>query len=390
MWSEPILHVDMDSFFVEVERLLDPTLRGKPVAVGGTGPRGVVASASYEARAFDVRSAQPTSTALRLCPKLIVVPPSHGKYGDVSAQVFAIFRDFTPIVEGLSLDEAFLDVSGLRHHYESSVAVGAAIRKRIRSDLRLPASVGVAATKFVAKLASEAAKPDGLRHVPAAEQLAFLHALPVEALWGVGPATLAGLERLGVETVGDLADIPLSTLSGSIGPTVGRHLHDLANGVDPRRVEPDTEAKSISVEETYDSDLQGDDVLAAALLAHAHRLSGRLRRAGLAARTITLKLRYDDFTTINRSHTVEGAVDGARELYREALALIGQVDVAAPVRLLGLGGSTLTKSDRPRQLGIDTSESWDRVEDAVAEVRDRYGQGAVAPARLLEEWKEPG
>jgi DNA polymerase-4 len=380
----------MDSFFVEVERREDPALRGRPVAVGGTGPRGVIASASYEARTFGVRSAQPTSTALRQCPSLIVVPPSHGRYSDVSSEVFRIFRDFTPLVEGLSLDEAFLDVSGLRHHYESPVDVGHSVRSRIRNDLGLPASVGIAATKFVAKLASEAAKPDGIRHVPAADQLDFLHSLPAEALWGVGPATLAALERLGVESVGDLAELPQSSLSVSVGPTMGRHLHDLAHGVDPRRVEPDSEAKSISVEETYVSDLEGSEVLEAALLAHAHRLSGRLRRAGLAARTITLKLRYEDFTTLSRSHTVAGPIDGARDLYREALELLSHLEVAGPVRLLGLGGSTLTGSDQPRQLGIEASESWERVEDAVADVRDRYGEGAVAPARLLEEWKEPG
>jgi len=390
VWSEPILHVDMDSFFVEVERRDDPALIGRPVAVGGTGPRGVIASASYEARTFGVNSAQPTSTALRHCPSLIVVPPSHGRYSDVSKDVFKVFRDFTPLVEGLSLDEAFLDVSGLRHHYESAVDVGNTVRNRIRDDLGLPASVGVAATKFVAKLASEAAKPDGIRHVSASGQLEFLHSLPAEALWGVGPATLAALERLGVETVGDLAELPQSTLSASVGPTMGRHLHDLAHGVDPRRVEPDSEAKSISVEETYVSDLEGSEVLEAALLAHAHRLSGRLRRAGLATRTITLKLRYEDFTTISRSHTVDGPIAGARDLYREALELLAQVEVAGPVRLLGLGGSTLTGSEQPRQLGIEASDSWDRVEEAVADVRDRYGDEAVAPARLLEEWKEPG
>lgn len=380
----------MDSFFVEVERLRDPSLVGEPVAVGGTGPRGVIASASYEARTFGVQSAQPTSTALRLCPQLVVVPSEHGRYSEVSAQVFAIFRDFTPLVEGLSLDEAFLDVSGLRHHYTSSVEVGEMVRSRIRVDLGLPASVGVASTKLVAKLASEAAKPDGLLHVPLAEQLDFLHALPAEALWGVGPATMAGLKRLGVGTVGDIAELPMETLSRSVGPTVGRHLHDLAHGRDPRRVEADTEAKSISVEETYDTDLEGKEVIEAALLAHAHRLSGRLRRAGLASRTITLKLRYDDFTTISRSHTTEGAVDGAREIYRQALELIRQIELAGPVRLLGLGGSGLTGSDRPRQLDIDVSETWDRIEDAVTEVRDRYGHDALAPARLLEERDEPG
>jgi DNA polymerase-4 len=208
VWTEPILHVDMDSFFVEVERLDRPELVGKPVAVGGPGPRGVIASASYEARAFGVRSAQPTATARRVCDELIVIPPRHGRYGDLSTEVFSIFRAFTPLVEGLSLDEAFLDVGGLRLHFESPVAVGDAVRERIRSDLGLPASVGVAAVKFVAKLASEAAKPDGMRHIPIDGQMDFLHSLPASAMWGVGPATLAALARLGVETVGDIAALP--------------------------------------------------------------------------------------------------------------------------------------------------------------------------------------
>ena len=186
VWSEPILHVDMDSFFVEVERLGDPSLVGRPVAVGGTGPRGVIASASYEARRFGVHSAQPTASALRMCPDLIIVPPAHGRYSEISAQVFVIFRSFTPLVEGLSLDEAFLDATGLRHHYASSTEVGQAIRKSLRTELLLPASVGVASTKFIAKLASDEAKPDGLLHVAKDTQLEFLHELPASSLWGSG------------------------------------------------------------------------------------------------------------------------------------------------------------------------------------------------------------
>lgn len=378
----------MDSFFVEVERLDDVSLRGGPVAVGGTGPRGVIASASYEARGYGVHSAQPTATALRLCPSLTVVPPSHGRYGDVSAEVFAIFRSFTPLVEGLSLDEAFLDVHGLRHHFSSSVEVGVAIRSEIRARLGLPASVGVASNKFIAKLASEAAKPDGLSHVGRDSQLEFLHALPASALWGVGPATLAGLERLGVATVGDIAELPEAAISAALGPNIGRHLHELANGIDPRVVEPDTEAKSLSVEETYDSDLDGRDVIEAALLAHAQRLSGRLRRAGLAARTITLKVRYGDFTTVTRSMTFEGPVDGARDLYRSACQLLEQVDTTRPVRLLGLGGSSLEEASAPRQLGLGGSSEWDRVEDAVAEVRTKFGEDAVSPARIVKRAEE--
>ena len=390
MWNEPILHVDMDSFFVEVERLADPRLVGRPVAVGGAGPRGVIASASYEARQFGVRSAQPTVTARRLCEDLIVVPSNHGRYNDVSTGVFAIFRSFTPMVEGLSLDEAFLDVGGLRLHYESPIVVGKAIRVKIREELGLPASVGVAAVKFVAKLASEAAKPDGLRHIAADSQLEFLHELPASAMWGVGPATLASLSRLGVETVGDIADLPEFALVAAVGPTAGRHLHDLANGRDPRQVVPDISAKSISVEETYDDDLVGPDVIETALLAHAQRLSGRLRRSGLRARTVTLKVRYSDFTTLTRSLTLASAVDGARSLFRTSTDLVKDLDdPVRPVRLLGLGGTSLEPADAPTQLDIDSDAEWDRVEDAVAGVRERFGESAVGPARLVQGRKHP-
>lgn len=384
MWTEPILHVDMDSFFVEVERLSDPGLVGKPVAVGGAGPRGVIASASYEAREFGVHSAQPTSTARRLCKGLIVVPPDHARYGDVSAELFSIFRSFTPLVESLSLDEAFLDVRGLRLHYDSPVDVGEGVRSKIRSELGLPASVGVASVKFIAKLASEAAKPDGLRHISVSEQSSFLHSLTASAMWGVGPATMAALTRLGVETVGDIAALPKSVLTNAVGPAAGHHLHELARGHDPREVVPDIAAKSISVEETYDEDLEGTEVVETALLAHAQRLSGRLRRAGLRARTISLKVRYPDFKTVTRSLTVPSPVDGSRQLFKIAVDLLGALDADRPVRLLGLAGGSLEPAETPTQLDIDSDPTWDMVEDAVADVRDRFGDAAVGPARLLE------
>ncbi len=384
MWDESILHVDLDAFFVEAERLRDPGLLGRPVAVGGTGGRGVIASASYEARAHGVRSAQPTSIALRLCRDLIVVPPAHGRYGELSAAVFAIFRQFTPLVEGLSVDEAFLDVSGLRRHYSGPLEVATTLRAAIRARVGLPASVGVAASKFMAKLASEAAKPDGELHVPKETELVFLHALPVEALWGVGPATLAGLQRLGVGTIGELAELPEATVVSSLGPTQGRHLLDLAHGIDPRPVTPDTGAKSISVEETFDRDLEGIEVMTTALLAQAQRLSDRLHRSGLAARTVTLKVRFSDFSTITRSVTADGAVDSPRALFATATDLLGQVALDRPVRLLGLGSSALELADEPRQLPIESDESWARIAEAVAEVRDRYGEHSVEPARLLK------
>jgi DNA polymerase-4 len=387
VWSEPILHVDLDAFFVEAERLRDPSLIGKAVAVGGTGARGVIASASYEARAHGVRSAQPTATALRLCKDLIVLPPAHGRYAELSSRVFEIFEQFTPLVEGLSVDEAFLDVSGLRRHYRVPLAVATGLRAEIRAKAGLPASVGIAASKFMAKLASEAAKPDGQLLVPKESQLDFLHALPVEALWGVGPATLAGLQRLGVVTIGDLAGLPEATVSGSLGPTQGRHLLNLAHGIDPRPVTPDNAAKSISVEETYERDLEGAEVMATALLAHAQRLSDRLHRSRLAARTVTLKLRFADFTTITRSATGE-AVDSPRDLFTAATDLLGQVTPDRPVRLLGLAGSGLEPAGEPRQLLMDSDElrsdeDWARIADAVAGVRERFGEHSVEPARLL-------
>lgn len=384
MWTEPILHVDMDSFFVEVERLRDPGLMGRPVAVGGAGPRGVIASASYEARHLGVHSAQPTSVARRVCPNLVVVPPDHGRYHDVSAEVFGVFRAFTPMVEGLSLDEAFLDVRGLRLHYGSPVEVGESVRTRIKSEFGLPASVGAASVKFLAKLASQAAKPDGLRHVPADSQMAFLHALPANALWGVGPATRAALTRLGVETIGDIAGLDVNTLVGAVGPATGRHLHDLANGRDPREVVPDTAAKSVSVEETYNDDLRSSEVIETALLSHALHLSGRLRRSGLRARTISLKVRYPDFRTVTRAQTMGSAVDGTRDLYRIAVDLLTAVDRGdTPVRLLGLGGSSLEPATDPNQLHLGANR-WAAVEDAAADVRDRFGDAAVRPARLLD------
>jgi DNA polymerase-4 len=240
----------------------------------------------------------------------------------------------------------------------------------------------------VAKLASEAAKPDGMRHIPIDGQMDFLHSLPASAMWGVGPATLAALARLGVETVGDIAALPERSLAGAVGPAAGRHLHDLAQGLDPRVVEPDLAAKSISVEETYDRDLESADVVETALLAHANRLAGRLRRAGLKTRTVTLKVRYSDFTTLTRSHTTSAAIDGARQLFRIARELLRSLNEdPRPVRLLGLGGTALEPASTPTQLDIDSETEWDSVENAVAGVRERFGDDAVGPARLLDDKK---
>lgn len=382
-WTEPILHVDMDAFFVEVERLRNSALIGRVVVVGGAGQRGVVAAASYEARQFGIHSAMPMTGARRRCPELVVVPPDHRRYREVSEEVFAIFHSFTPLVEGLSLDEAFLDIGGLRRHYPSPVAVADAVRAALRRDVGLPASVGVAPSKFLAKLASEAAKPDGVRHVPSSSQLDFLHALPVRSLWGVGEATLAVLDGLGVETVGDIATLGPSVLERRLGGAVGRHIFDLAHARDEGSVQPDSEAKSLSVEHTYEVDLTGWELVDSELLAHADRLASRLRRAGLLARTVSLKLRYADFTTLTRSETSPGGTDVTRDLHHVGRRLARRLDTGRPIRLLGLGATNLVPKQRPRQLRVDDSGQWDRVADAVDAVRERFGQDSIEPAGLL-------
>ncbi|MDX1449238.1 MAG: DNA polymerase IV, partial [Acidimicrobiia bacterium] len=358
-------------------------LSGLPVVVGGTGPRSVVAAASYESRRFGIRSAMPMSRARSLCSDLVIVPPDHGEYRRVSEQVFEIFRSFTPLVEGLSIDEAFLDVAGLRRHYSSPVEVGDRIRTEIRSRIGITASVGVAATKFVAKLASESAKPDGLRHIPASETQAFLDQLAISALWGVGQATRAALEGIGVETVADLRSVPGRVLERAVGGSVAAHLSALARGIDPRPVEPDRGAKSVSVEETYDMDIADDDRLRIELRRLADRLGSRLRRSGLAGRTVTLKLRTADFNTVTRSVTRPGSTNGDIDLYHLALELLEAADRKGPVRLLGIGVSQLTPADEGLQLAVETDGRWSDVDATVDAIRTRFGDDAVGPAGLL-------
>jgi DNA polymerase-4 len=383
-FTEPILHVDMDAFYVEVERLDDPSLRDRPVAVGGTGRRSVVASASYEAREFGVRSAMPTLHARRLCPALMVVAANHRKYAALSERVFAVLRSFTPWVEGLSLDEAFMDVRGLRLHYESPVDVADAIRRRLRTETLLPSSVGVAANKLLAKLASVRAKPDGVYHVPRDRQLGFLHGLDVRALWGVGEATYAALEQLGVGTVGDLAAVPSETLRRRLGPSLGEHLHRLAWGRDDRPVVGGSSVKSLSSEQTYDVDLTSREAVERELLRHCDRMAARLRRAGLAGRTLSVKIRYHDFETRSRSSTLAEPTNGARDLFVEARRLLMELPVdRRRVRLVGVSVSRLKdRRAAVRQLAVDRAAAWDEVADAVDEVRARFGRSSIGPARL--------
>ncbi len=316
-----ILHVDMDAFYAAVEVLEEPGLEGRPLIVGGSGPRGVVASASYEARAYGVRSAMPSVQARRLCPHAIFVPGRYDCYAEYSRRIHAIFHSYTPMVEGIALDEAFLDVSGGRRIFGNAVTIAGAIRRRILEELGLRASVGVATSKFVAKLASEAAKPTaslsgieegpGIVVVEPGRELAFLHPKPVEALWGVGPATAARLRRLGVATIGDLARVPRAGLEAAVGTAAGRHLHDLAWGRDDRPVQPGRDIKSVGHEQTYAHDRDDSGELHREVVRMAEAVAGRLRAGGVAGRTVTLKVRFGDFATITRSQTLADVVDSA-------------------------------------------------------------------------------
>ncbi len=389
-----ILHVDMDSFYVSVEVLQDPSLAGKPVIVGGSGDRGVVASCSYEARAYGIHSAMPSTRARRLCPHAIFLSGHYDLYSEYSRRMHAILTSYTPLVEGISLDEAFLDVTGAQRLFGTGPQIAHQIRTRVTDELSLPCSVGVATTKLLAKLASKAAKPRaalagpepglGVCVVEAADELAFLHPLPVSALWGVGPATEARLKRFGVATIGDLATVPRPTLVGSLGQSLGAHLHELAHGRDPRPVEPDREIKSVSHEETYAADHVTHEPLRVEAVRMADAVATRMRSARLSGRTVTIKVRFGDFTTITRSHTFPGPVDGGPTIAKAAVELLDQLDVSAGVRLFGVGVSNLVE-DGARQLTLDdamTSAGWDGATKAVDEVRARFGDRAVGPGTL--------
>jgi len=389
-----ILHADMDAFFVAVELLRRPELRGRPVVVGGTGPRGVVAAASYEVRRYGVRSAMPTAVARQRCPEAVFLDGDHARYEEVSAQIHEIFLRTTPLVEPIALDEAFLDVSGSRRLFGPGESVARRIRREVHDELGLVCSVGVASTKLLAKLASKAAKPvvtprgiepgRGVFVVRPDVELEFLHPHPVGALWGVGPVTLSRLARLGVTTVGDLAALPLSTVVTALGAANGRHLHDLARGVDTRAVEPSRALKSVGHEETFPTDLVDREDLDAVLVRQADAVASRLRARDLEARTISIKVRYGDFTTLTRSSTPGGSIMSGPAVAEAARRLLDQVDVAPGIRLFGVSASGLGAVG-PRQLSLDEIDlpSWDDAGRAVDDIRRRYGADAIGPARLV-------
>lgn len=389
-----ILHLDMDAFFVAVEVGDDPTLANRPVVVGGAGPRGVVAAASYEARAFGVRSAMPSASARRLCPHAVFLPGRHARYREVSAELHAILVDVTPLVEGVSLDEAFLDVTGALRRLGDHRSIAAALRERVQGQLGLWCSVGVAPRKLTAKLASEAAKPrasrQGVRRgsgvvvVEPGEELGFLHAHPVEALWGVGPVTLARLQRRGVRTIGEVAALPEAALVGVVGAALGRSLHARSWALTDDPVVPDAQPRSVSHEETFAVDHRDRSVLDREILRLADGVAGRLRRAGLAGRRVQLKVRFADFRTITRSATCPEPMDDAATLVRVGRELLASVDVRPGVRLLGVGVSQLSDGSCT-QLRLDDGGRAARTGAgaAIEEVRRRFGDAAIGPASLV-------
>jgi DNA polymerase-4 len=385
---EPMLHVDLDAFYASVEVLKDPSLAGRPVVVGGAGTRGVVMSASYEARVYGIRSAMPAVRARRLCPDAVFVPPDFESYKTHSNRFREVLLAVTPLVEPISLDEAFLDVSGATRLFGPPEQIAAKVRREVLSEVGVTCSVGVAPSKLLAKLASEAAKPDGLIVVRAGEVRAFLDPLPVRALWGVGEKTGETLSRLGVRTVGDLARTPPSVLGRLIGEQHAADLIDLARGVDDRPVVPYEAPKSVSHEETFGRDLDDERELLREALALSQKVAARLREDGYRARTITLKVRLANFTTLTRSRTVPAPTDVAADLYQ----VVGELFSALPgarrrVRLLGVAATGLVPAGQ-EQLALLRGERWGDVERAVDRIERRFGAGSAMPAALLERHRD--
>ncbi|HEX4226731.1 MAG TPA: DNA polymerase IV [Pseudonocardiaceae bacterium] len=382
----PILHVDMDAFYASVEIRDRPELANRPVVVGGIGARGVVSSANYLAREYGVRSAMPTARARRLCPQAVYLPPNFPAYQEVSAGVLGIFREISPLVEPLSLDEAFVDVAGaLRRLRVTPAAIGQQIRERVLAEHRINCSVGVASTKFIAKLASGLAKPNGMLVVPAAETLAFLHPLPVSALWGVGQRTAEQLERVGLRRVADIAELPLARLRRVVGNASAEHLHALARGHDQRAVVAESVDKSIGAEETFAVDHHDRDLLKRELLRLAERTAAALRAKGMRARTVSIKVRFDDFSTITRSRTVPVATDVTREIYQTAAQLLDEQVPPGAVRLIGVRTEQLVlAAETGEQLTLDAPDrGWRDADQAADAARSKFGQAAIGPASLL-------
>jgi DNA polymerase-4 len=381
--DEPILHVDLDAFYASVEILKDPGLAGKPVVVGNASPRGVVLSASYEARSRGLHSAMPSMRARRLCPDAVFVPPDFSAYQAYSNRFREILLSFSPVVEPLSLDEAFLDATGAMLLFGSPKEMGERIRAAVRNELNIGASVGIGPNKLIAKLASTRAKPDGLLLVPATEILSFLHPLPVAALWGIGEKTGETLRRLGIRTVGELAATPRSILDRVLGESHGESLATLAAGADTRTVVPFEAPKSVSHEETYPRDLDQPEEILREILALSHRVAARLRAEGYRARTVTLKLRLPSFSTLTRSRTIASPTDLGADIFRTAGELFRRLPEARRrFRLIGVSATGLAPA-AAEQVALVREGRWEEAERVLDRIQKRFGKGTAMPATLL-------
>ena len=394
-----ILHVDMDAFFVSAELVRRPDLRGLPVVVGGTGGRGVVAAASYEARSFGIFSAMSTYQARRLCPRAIFLQGDHSYYASISSKVMEIFDRYTPLVEPISLDEAFLDVGGSVRLHGSPFEIAQSIRRDINHEQGLTCSVGIAPNKFLAKLATEEAKPSpgpkgpvpglGVKIVEEYEIQEFLDPLPVRSLWGVGPVTVARLDQLGVTTVLQLRDFPRDSLIQALGKTQGAHLHRLAHGVDERNVEARQNIKSLSHEETFSEDLYSEQRITTEIFRMADAVGKRLRGLGILGATVNIKVRLKDFSTFTRSVTLPNPTDSGKIVGKNAVNLLESIETSSGVRLLGVGVSNLTESDLGLQLSFDDIEGndpeWRDAEKAIDQIHEKFGTQSIGAASTLSE-----
>ncbi|KGN38503.1 DNA polymerase IV [Knoellia subterranea] len=380
-----ILHVDMDAFYASATLLSHPELVGTPVIIGG-GNRGVVLSATYEARRYGVASAMPMTRARRLCPQATVLAPDHRLYAAISAAVMETFRSVTPEIEPLSLDEAFLDVSGAIRRLGSPATIGAQIRDTIHDEQGITCSVGVSSTKFVAKIASGLAKPDGMVVVPRDEVIPFVQQLPVAALWGVGDKTEEQLTRLGLRTVADIAHTPLPTLIRGLGEATGTHLHELAWGRDPRPVHREHREKSIGADETFEYDIDDPREIHRHLLKLSDRVGARLRAARLTGRTVSIKVRFSDFTTITRARTLREPTDTSREIYETATGLFDALGLQrARIRLVGVRLEKLVAVEEAPIQGMlgEPDHGWREADRAIDRASARFGAGSVRPASLI-------
>ncbi len=384
MSSATILHVDMDAFYASVAERDDPTLRGKAVVVGA-GTRGVVLSANYLARTFGIHAAMPVGRAQRLAPHAIFIAPDHSRYSEISDHIMEIFRSYTPHVEPISLDEAFLDVTGSRKLLGTGRQIATEIRARVEKEEGITCSVGIAPSKFIAKLASSRCKPDGMLEIQPDRILTFLHPLPVSAIWGVGPKTTEALERLGLRKVADVANTPRETLIRALGEANGASLFELAWGRDYRDVISDEPEKSISVAETFSRDIDDPEIILREYLRLSEKVSARLRERSLFAKTISIKVRFGDFTTINRSKTLPLATDSTHDIYEVVKFLYGALRIdRARLRLVGVGLENLQHQASEQLILGSRERGWREAEGAIDRAQARFGPGSVKPARLVK------